>query len=315
MLRVRFCDNADTIVKEKSYEKKYFQVIDTQFLDIFLPSHKEYKIVEEWEEADICIVGTQHTDNSLLREDEINIFFSLENFSAGRTHYKHLNTFGRLENPLIKLYIYNDVIEPTTINIPYIFPAIYQRIKYFNKLNDINSKLYYEKAREFYNKMDTSFEKKKFCLFISQNMLNPNKNIIVKMLSTLGQIDSLQQLAIFYPNLQNSNCHNGFELLKLFNQYKFIICFENSKTEGYITEKIFNVFLAKSIPIYDGDPKVNNFIHKGSYLPFDDKIMKKVEMLKDNKTLYNAIINKPKVKELDYTLINKNFDSLVNLKT
>ena len=153
---------------------------------MFLPSHREYIIVEEWEESDICIVGTQHTDNSLLRENELNIFFSIENFSAGRTHYKHLNTFGRYGNPFIKLYIYNDVVDPSMLGIPYIIPSIYQRIKYFNKLNNINSKLYYEEARQFLNKMDTPFEEKKFCLFISQNILNPNKMIIVKMLSTIG---------------------------------------------------------------------------------------------------------------------------------
>ena len=315
MLRVRFCNNADIIAKESLGVKNYFDLVDTQFLDIFLPSHRKYTIVNETEEADICIVGTQHTDNSLLRENELNIFFSVENFSAGRTHYQHLNTFGRLGNPLIKLYIYNDTTTPTTLGLPHIIPAIYQRIKYFNKLNDINSKLYYEKAREFYNKMDTPFEEKKFCLFISQNMLNPNKTLIVKMLNTIGPIDSLQQVAIFNPTLQTSNCFNSYELLKTFNQYKFIICFENSKTEGYITEKIFNVFLAKSIPIYDGDPNVENFIHKGSYLPFDDKIMNKVKMLRDNETLYNAIIDKPKVKDLDYELINNNFDRLVDLKT
>lgn len=308
MLRVRFCNNADIIIKEENIDKKYFELIDAQFLDMFLPSHWEYTIVEETEEADICIVGTQHTDNSLLRENELNIFFSIENLSAGRTHYQHLNTFGRYGNPFIKLYIYNDTIQPNDL----IIPAIYQRIKYFNKLNDINSKLYYSEARNFLNKMNTPFEEKKFCLFISQNMLNPNKMIILKMLSTIGPIDSLQQLAITYPELKTSNCHNGFELLKLFNQYKFIICFENSKTEGYITEKIFNVFLAKSIPIYDGDPKIDNFIHKGAYLPFDDKILNKIQMLKDNETLYNAIVDKPKVKDLDYDLINDNFDRLLS---
>lgn len=311
MLRVRFCNNADILVKSSIGVQNYFDLIDTQFLDIFLPSHRDYTIVEETEEADICIVGTQHTDNNLLRENELNIFFSVENFSAGRTHYQHLNTFGRYGNPLIKLYIYNDTIQPNDL----IIPAIYQRIKYFNKLNDINSKLYYSEARNFLNKMNTPFEEKKFCLFISQNMLNPNKMIILKMLSTIGPIDSLQQLANTNQKLKISNCFNSYELLKTFNQYKFIICFENSKTEGYITEKIFNVFLAKSIPIYDGDPNVDNFIHKGAYLPFDDKILNKIQMLKDNETLYNAIVDKPKVKELDYDIINENFNRLVDLKT
>ena len=45
---------------------------------------------------------------------------------------------------------------------------------------------------------------------------------------------------------------------------------ENSHNEGpYITEKIFNVFLSQSIPIYDGEPKINEYINKKSYIKLD----------------------------------------------
>ena len=63
MLKVRFCNNADIIVPEKDGVKIYHQLIDTQFLDLFMPSNKEYEIVKENDKADICIVGTQHTNN------------------------------------------------------------------------------------------------------------------------------------------------------------------------------------------------------------------------------------------------------------
>jgi hypothetical protein len=283
MLKIRFIEGADIIISEK------------------------IGIVDENDKADICIVGTQHTNNDLLRDDEINIFFSVENFSAGRLHYQHLNKFGKYGNPKIDLYIYNDEIIPSEK----VIPMIYMRINYFNKLNDMNSKLYYEKAREFIGYMNTPFKDKKFCLFISQNMLNLNKQIVVKMLSELGQIDTLQSIAKINKNLQCSNCFNSFELLKLFNQYKFIICFENSKTVGYITEKIFNVFLAKSIPIYDGDPEVDRFINKSAFLPFNDKIIQKVKLIMNNEQLYNNMINSNKTKTLDYQFINRNFDKLI----
>ena len=175
----------------------------------------------------------------------------------------------------------------------------------------MNTKLYNEKAREFIGNMNTPFKDKKFCLFISQNMLNLNKQIDVTCLSELGKIDSLQSIAQKNTNLQYSNCFNSFELLKLFNQYKFIICFENSKTVGYITEKIFNVFLAKSIPIYDGDPEVDRFINKSAFLPFNDKIIQKVKLIMNNEQLYNNMINSNKTKTLDYQFINRNFDKLI----
>ena len=77
MLKVRFSEGSDIIVPEKEGIKIYHQIIDSQFLDLFMPSNKSYKIVDENDKADICIVGTQHTNNDLLRDDEVNIFSSL----------------------------------------------------------------------------------------------------------------------------------------------------------------------------------------------------------------------------------------------
>ena len=120
MLRVRF--SANIVVNEKIGVKNYSDLIDSQFLDIFLPSHKQYKIVPKNEPADICILSSQHTNNTLLKENELNIFFTLENFKVGRSHYQHFNKFGRHGNPLVKLYIYNDICIPTNNTIP----ALYQ---------------------------------------------------------------------------------------------------------------------------------------------------------------------------------------------
>lgn len=307
MLKVRFCENANIVVSEKNGIKKYSDLLDIQFLDIFLPSHREYVIVNENEKADICIIGTQHTDNSLLREDELNIFLTIENFSVGRKHYQHFNKFNRFNNPMIKLYIYSDVNIPTNNCIP----GIYLLVNYFNKLNNNNSKLYYNKVRENYNELNTPFNQKKFCLFISQNGLNCNKQKILNELSYIGQIDFLGNLANINTKLKTSSLYNSFELLNTFNQYKFIICFENSKTLGYITEKIFNVFLSKSIPIYDGDPEINKFINSKSFILYDNNTLKKINLLMNNEVLYNNMINQEKTKELDYSFINSNFDRLL----
>jgi hypothetical protein len=309
MLKVRFLQSSGNI-EDNSKINHYADMSKSQFIDIFLPCNRDYTIVEEKDEADICICGTQHTDNSLLRKDELNIFYTIENFSVGRTHYQHFNKFGRYDNPMIQLYIYNDITIPRNNTIP----AIYQRIKYFNKLNDINTKLYYENAREFYNKLDYPFSEKKFCLFISQNMLNPIKMVALKFLSQIGPIHSLKEIAKHNKELQNINCYNSYELLKLFNQYKFIICCENSNTAGYTTEKIFNVFLAKSIPIYNGDPEIDRFINRDSYISFDSNLVSKINLLNNNEYEYNKMINAYKTYKLDYTFIENNFDNLLKKK-
>lgn len=310
MLRVRFLENATPVVDINNYNKTYFNLLDLQFLDIFLPSNYRYKIVNKDEDADICIIGIQHTDNSLLKKNEINILYSIENLSIGRTHYKHFNKFGRYGNPMIDLYIYNDIIIPTEK----IIPAFCMRINYYNKLINLNSHLYYEKVRENYKNINTSFKNKKFCLFVSQNMSNSNKKKILNKLQNIGKVDSLIDIAEINTNLKVASCYNSFELLKVFNQYKFIICFENSNTKGYITEKIFNVFLSKSIPIYDGDPEVYRFINRDSYLPFDNNLINKINLLNNNENEYNKMINAEKTKQLNQKLIENYFDKLIKSK-
>jgi hypothetical protein len=310
MLRVRFLENATPVVNINNYNKKYYNLLDLQFLDIFLPSNYIYKIVNKNMQADICICGIQHTDNSLLRKDEINILYSIENLSVGRTHYKHFNKFGRYGNPMIDLYIYNDIIIPTEK----IIPAFCMRINYYNKLINLNSHLYYEKVRENYKNINTSFKNKKFCLFVSQNMSNSNKKKILNKLQNIGKVDFLMHIAEINTNLKTASCFNSFELLKVFNQYKFIICFENSNTKGYITEKIFNVFLSKSIPIYDGDPEIDRFINRDSYLAFDDNLISKINLLNNNESEYNKMINAEKTKQLNQKLIENYFDKLIKNK-
>jgi hypothetical protein len=50
---------------------------------------------------------------------------------------------------------------------------------------------------------------------------------------------------------------NKYEVL---SHYQFALCFENCIYPGYITEKIFDCFLANCIPIYLGAPDIEKFI-------------------------------------------------------
>lgn len=290
MLKIRFSEKSKQLIVSKNEQKNYFELLDTQAIEIFLPNKYTYQIVDELEAADICIVGIQHTDNYLLRANEYNIFLSVENFSVGRTHYKYWNKFGRLGNPLISTFIYNDIPHP----INNIIPVIYNRVKYFNSIYSS-----FKSIRE-----QKPFEQKKFCLFTSRNGLNQNKQLIINQLSQLGEIDFLDQ---YDDALKDKSCYNSPELIQIYSQYKFIICFENSKTDGYVTEKIFNVFLSGSIPIYDGAPNITDYIVPGSFIQYDSNICKKINMLTNNIILYNAVVAKEKTKELDYSLIDLNF--------
>ena len=58
---------------------------------------------------------------------------------------------------------------------------------------------------------------------------------------------------------------NKYEKLK---EYKFNVCFENTKQPGYITEKIFDCFVTGTVPIYYGATNVDKYIPKGCYIDY-----------------------------------------------
>lgn len=276
MLRVRFSEKNTNIFTDKNIVSHYSHIEQYQGIFIFFPTKYKYIVVDEKEEADICVFGIQHLNNKLVRENELNVFICVENLSVGRGHYQHFNQFNRYNNDKMDLYYYSDVSEITqnTIPTPYCF------IKQYKYLQNV-----YEPI------LQNQFDDKLFCLAISKNNLNRNKSKIIRLMSQLGRVDHIHS----YDNiLADKSCYNSPELLDVFNRYKFIICVENSNTNGYITEKIFNIFLAKSIPIYDGAPDVENYINEQAFIKFNEMFIKKVVYLANNKDRYNYVVNLPK---------------------
>ena len=54
-------------------------------------------------------------------------------------------------------------------------------------------------------------------------------------------------------------------------QYKFNICFENmSDTPGYITEKIWDSFKAKTVPVYWGASNINEYVPQDCFIDYRD---------------------------------------------
>jgi len=67
----------------------------------------------------------------------------------------------------------------------------------------------------------------------------------------------------FYPSYRGS-IKDKIEIL---SQYKFCICYENMcNVKGYITEKIFDCFKARCIPIYLGTDNVTDFIPENTFI-------------------------------------------------
>lgn len=86
---------------------------------------------------------------------------------------------------------------------------------------------------------------------------------------------------------------------------KFTLCFESTKHDGFITEKITDAFYANTIPIYYGSDDISKifnskaFINVSDYEDFESVIDKIIEL--DSKDdAYIAMMNEPIFMEQDY---------------
>ncbi len=61
------------------------------------------------------------------------------------------------------------------------------------------------------------------------------------------------------------------EKIQQLSQYKFNFCLENTSfINGYITEKLFDCFYSKTIPIYCGAPNIKEVVPEGSYILYSN---------------------------------------------
>lgn len=60
------------------------------------------------------------------------------------------------------------------------------------------------------------------------------------------------------------------QAIEIYRPFKFVIAFENTVVNGYITEKLTNAFLAGSVPIYYGSPYVGDFFNNQSFINCHD---------------------------------------------
>ena len=129
---------------------------------------------------------------------------------------------------------------------------------------------------------------KKFCSFVVSNPSGEARNKFFQKLSEYKKVDSGGN----HLNNIGGRVENKKEFLK---NYKFNICFENSKTQGYISEKLSDAFEAGTIPIYYGDDTVLELLNNKSYIHIKDEseFNEKIELIKkidQNDTLYEQMI-------------------------
>ena len=129
---------------------------------------------------------------------------------------------------------------------------------------------------------------KKFCAWVVSNGGGTERNHFYDKLSQYKVVDS-------GGSFRNNVGGPVGDKLEFLSHYKFSICFENSKTQGYISEKLVDAFEAGTIPIYFGDDTVLELLNNKSYIHVKDEseFDEKIELIKkidNNDTLYQEMI-------------------------
>src|SRR3989344_4259293 len=109
---------------------------------------------------------------------------------------------------------------------------------------------------------------------------------------TLYQLNRIKILKkIFKPNFPSwkGEIKNKEET---YQNYKFAICYENSVHEDYISEKIFDCFFARVVPIYLGASNVTDYIPKEAFIDKRD--------FRTYEELYSYLKNMPDEEYLKY---------------
>ncbi len=106
---------------------------------------------------------------------------------------------------------------------------------------------------------------RKFCNFVYSNncMADPIREQLFNLLSKYKRVDAGGS---FLNNI-GGRVTDKHSFLK---EYKFTLAIENSSLPGYSTEKIYDPFLARSLPIYWGHPNISSNYHSNSFVNLKD---------------------------------------------
>lgn len=165
-------------------------------------------------------------------------------------------------------------------------------------------------------------EKKKYINFIHSNPNGEIRNKYFSFLSKFKKIDSYGKVQNNMGILPKTNFPE-MQKNEILSDYKYTIAFENSFSEEYFSEKIWQPISLNSIPIYYGPKSVFNIFNKKkiiyitSILDFK-KSLKVINEIDSSKDLYQEILNESIFKDDDtrifysYKNLSINFIQFVN---
>lgn len=145
-----------------------------------------------------------------------------------------------------------------------------------------------------------------FLIYISRRCLSHRENAF-NMFSTLGIVTAGG--ACRGDSVQNETRRDSFnfniidgagdwsDAYKLYSRYKFGLVMENTRTDGYISEKILNAFAGGTVPIYYGTEDVFQVFNADAFVYFNDShpeaALQKVKELLESDQMYEDMLSQP----------------------
>lgn len=196
-----------------------------------------------------------------------------------------------LEPPVVVPFTYMKIFHIFFIKIYTAYDDLVDNKKYF--------KIRFPKLNLGINTKAKKFKEKKFLVLINSNK---SPFFLFKALSPFGKelySERIKSIEFFEHNIPKDfylygrgwNKKKKFNLsetifgykkystykgeiddkIKLLSGFKYSICFENiADVSGYITEKLFDCFKAKCVPIYWGASNIEKYIPKDCFIDFRD---------------------------------------------
>ena len=238
----------------------------------FFQIMKEHYNVEICDDADYLICSIWGTMYDYCNYPQVRILFSGENY---------IPDFNLVDYAISHYPI-------TFLDRHFYLPGCIDTYHHYEKL---------EKAERKYTK-DFLKTKEYFANFIAGHESENNiRGDFFKLLSKYKRIESVGSYLNNMPDGAivdfKNNSKTDFQ-----RKCKFTLCFESTKHEGFVTEKITDAFYADTIPVYYGSDTVteifnkNAFINCSDYNSFDEVVDRIIE-LDQNDDLYLTMMNEP----------------------
>ncbi|MGM9929618.1 MAG: glycosyltransferase family 10 domain-containing protein [Bacillus sp. (in: firmicutes)] len=149
--------------------------------------------------------------------------------------------------------------------------------------------------------------KEYFASFIASHDSEYNlRGDFFKALNARKRVESAGSYLNNMPNGMTMNWTDGSKI-DFLKKCKFSLCFESTKHEGFITEKIVEAFLADTIPVYYGSTNIKEifnpkaFINISDFSSFDAAIDYILEIDQDDQ-MYMEMLSEPVFIDLQYPL-------------